>query len=207
MGDNTEMGTIPRFVGIDGRTKPAAADMSAALWAGWALLPAFEAVTGALVTALEFGWLGSIGPRCPDCNSVERDPGKVLQEDLPGSSPQLLVAAVSITVQVGATVGLSALGVSNRGARRHTMREPRIQRNLRPNAEFSPSTLRIIVSPGNCTLSWMRRTHCRASHLAACGHTVLPKIGPVIALRRRTDYQSPDWLSGAEDELSQPRFR
>jgi hypothetical protein len=132
-------------------------------------------------------------------NSVERDPGKVLQEDLPGSSPQLLVAAVSITVQGGATVGLSALGVSNRGARRHTMREPRIQRNLRPNAEFSPSTLRIIVSPGNCTLSWMRRTHCRASHLATCGHTVLPKIGPVIALHRRTDYQfSPNWLSGAE---------
>src|SRR6202521_2880360 len=31
---------------------------------------------------------------------------------------------------------------------------------------------------------------------------------PVIALRRRTDYQfSPNWLSGAEDELSQPRFR
>jgi hypothetical protein len=29
----------------------------------------------------------------------------------------------------------------------------------------------------------------------------------VIALRRRTDYQSPNWLSGAEDELSQPRFR
>ena len=51
MGDNTEMGTIPRFVGIDGRTKPAAADMSAAFWAGWTLLPAFEAVTGALVTA------------------------------------------------------------------------------------------------------------------------------------------------------------
>jgi hypothetical protein len=37
-----------------------------------------------------------------------------------------------------------------------------------------------------------RIKHCRASHLAACGHTVLPKIGPVIALRRRTDYQSPD---------------
>src|SRR5580704_17145320 len=53
-----------------------------------------------------------------------------------------------------------------------------------------------------------RIKHCRASHLAACGHTVLPKIGPVIALRRRTDYQfSPNWLSGAEDELSQPRFR
>ena len=51
-----------------------------------------------------------------------------------------------------------------------------------------------------------RIKHCRASHLAACGHTVLPKIGPVIALRRRTDYQSPNWLSGAEDELSQPRF-
>jgi hypothetical protein len=34
-----------------------------------------------------------------------------------------------------------------------------------------------------------RIKHCRASHLAACGHTVLPKIGPVIALRRRTDYQ------------------
>jgi hypothetical protein len=33
----------------------AAADMSAALWAGWALLPAFEAVTGALVTALDLG--------------------------------------------------------------------------------------------------------------------------------------------------------
>ena len=33
-----------------------------------------------------------------------------------------------------------------------------------------------------------RIKHCRASHLAACGHTVLPKIGPVIALRRRTDY-------------------
>src|SRR6202162_113521 len=48
-----------------------------------------------------------------------------------------------------------------------------------------------------------RIKHCRASHLAACGHTVLPKIGPVIALRRRTDYQSPNWLSGAEDELSQ----
>jgi hypothetical protein len=61
------------------------------------------------------------------------------------------------------------------------------------------STLRIIVSPGNCTLSWMRRTHCRASHLAACGHTVLPKIGPVIALRRRTDYQfSPNPTSLAE---------
>src|ERR1035438_4771296 len=45
-----------------------------------------------------------------------------------------------------------------------------------------------------------RIKHCRASHLAACGHTVLPKIGPVIALRRRTDYQSsPNWLSGAED--------
>jgi hypothetical protein len=29
--------------------------MSAALWAGWALLPAFEAVTGALVTALDLG--------------------------------------------------------------------------------------------------------------------------------------------------------
>jgi hypothetical protein len=30
----------------------------------------------------------------------------------------------------------------------------------------------------------------------------------VIALRRQTDYQfSPNWLSGAEDELSQPRFR
>ena len=53
-----------------------------------------------------------------------------------------------------------------------------------------------------------RTKHCRASHLAACGHTVLPKIGPVIALRRRTDYQfSPNWLSGAEDELSQSRFR
>jgi hypothetical protein len=53
-----------------------------------------------------------------------------------------------------------------------------------------------------------RIKHCRASHLAACGHTVLPKIGPVIALRRQTDYQfSPNWLSGAEDELSQPRFR
>jgi CubicO group peptidase (beta-lactamase class C family) len=26
-----------------------------------------------------------------------------------------------------------------------------------------------------------RIKHCRASHLAACGHTVLPKIGPVIA--------------------------
>ena len=52
-----------------------------------------------------------------------------------------------------------------------------------------------------------RIKHCRASHLAACGHMVLPKIGPVIALRRRTDYQfSPNWLSGAEDELSQPRF-
>src|ERR1700686_2237285 len=50
-----------------------------------------------------------------------------------------------------------------------------------------------------------RIKHCRASHLAACGYTVLPKIGPVIALR--TDYQSPNWLSGAEDELSQPRFR
>jgi len=55
MGGNTEMGTIPRFVGTDGRTKPAAADMSAALWAGWALLPAFEAVTGTLVTALDLG--------------------------------------------------------------------------------------------------------------------------------------------------------
>jgi hypothetical protein len=32
-----------------------AADMSAALWAGWELLPAFEAVTGALVTALDLG--------------------------------------------------------------------------------------------------------------------------------------------------------
>ena len=53
-----------------------------------------------------------------------------------------------------------------------------------------------------------RIKHCRASHLAACGHTVLPKIGPVIALRRQTDYQfSPNWRSGAEDELSQPRFR
>ena len=53
-----------------------------------------------------------------------------------------------------------------------------------------------------------RIKHCRASHLAACGHAVLPKIGPVIALRRRTDYQfSPNWLSGAEDELSQSRFR
>jgi len=29
--------------------------MSAALWAGWALLPAFEAITGALVTALDLG--------------------------------------------------------------------------------------------------------------------------------------------------------
>ena len=32
--------------------------------------------------------------------------------------------------------------------------------------------------------------------------------GSEFALRRRTDYQfSPNWLSGAEDELSQPRFR
>jgi hypothetical protein len=90
---------------------------------------------------------------------VERDPGKVLQEDLPGSSPQLLVAAVSITVQVGATVGLSALGVSNRGARRHTMREPRIQRNLRPNAEFSPSTLRITTSNLFCTAKFFLFDH------------------------------------------------
>jgi hypothetical protein len=29
-----------------------------------------------------------------------------------------------------------------------------------------------------------RIKHCRARHLAACGHTVLPKIDPVIALRR-----------------------
>src|SRR6202045_2335588 len=44
-----------------------------------------------------------------------------------------------------------------------------------------------------------RLKHCRASHLAAGGHTVLPKIGPVIALHRRTDYQfSPNWPSGAE---------
>src|ERR1700680_977109 len=51
-----------------------------------------------------------------------------------------------------------------------------------------------------------RKKLCRPSRLAACGHTVLPKIGPVIALRRRTDYQfSPNWLSGAEDELSQPQ--
>jgi hypothetical protein len=48
---------------------------------------------------------------------------------------------------------------------------------------------------------------CRASHLAACGRTVFTENRPVIALRRRTDYQSPNWLSGAEDELSQPRFR
>src|SRR6202140_1530209 len=52
-----------------------------------------------------------------------------------------------------------------------------------------------------------RIKHCRASHLAACGHTVLPKIGPVIAFRRRTDYQSPNWLSGPEAEVSRPRFR
>jgi hypothetical protein len=64
------MGTIPRWGHITEIRRdrwpdqPAAADMSAALWAGWALLPVFEAVTGALVTAgngLGFGWLGSIG--------------------------------------------------------------------------------------------------------------------------------------------------
>jgi 2-polyprenyl-3-methyl-5-hydroxy-6-metoxy-1,4-benzoquinol methylase len=49
----------------------------------------------------------------------------------------------------------------------------------------------------------------RVFHQAVMGPVNwLPKIGPVIALRRRTDYQSsPNWLSGAEDELSQPRFR
>jgi hypothetical protein len=44
-------------LGLAGRSSSAAyaADMSAALWAGWALLPAFEAVTGTLVTASDVG--------------------------------------------------------------------------------------------------------------------------------------------------------
>jgi hypothetical protein len=46
-------------------------------------------------------------------------------------------------------------------------------------------------------LSVMGKDDGRVTALAACGHTVLPKIGPVIALLRRTDYQSPNWLSGA----------
>ena len=89
----------------------------------------------------------------------------------------------------------------------------RCARPSRPRPYCSKATILGSLEPRELAVDRLGLTnnprikHCRASHLAACGHTVLPKIGPVIALRRRTDYQSPNWLSGAEDELSQPRFR
>jgi hypothetical protein len=83
-------------------------------------------------------------------------------------------------------------------------RHPRLQRShflLDPLNRTSPEPKRLgDPQDTNTLLELLLR-------LALQGYVDLGPTKPGVALRRRNDYQSPNWLSGAEDELSQPRFR